>query len=237
MSLLEFQNITKSFGKKEVLKGISFTVKKGEIYGLIGVSGGGKSTLFNILMGLVREDKGKILLDGKRVSTKSHSLRKNTGFATQSNMIFDELTIRENAFYFGALYSVNKGVLKTRFKELLELLSLVGFEHTFVRDLSGGMKKRANLLISLIHNPDLLILDEPTVGLDPLLRESLWKYIHDVNEIGTTILVTSHLMDEMEANCHKIAILKDGRIVSIGTMDHQRIQKLLWQGSQVKKNF
>jgi len=218
MALLEFNNIKKSFAKKEVLRGVSFSVEKGEIFGVIGVSGGGKSTLFNILMGLVREDSGYILFDGKKIGGGLGDLAKKAGFATQSNMILDELTIKENAFYFGSLYGVKRKVIKETLEKLLKLVSLKGFENTLVRNLSGGMTKRANLLIALIHDPELLILDEPTVGLDSLLRDSLWEYIRNINEAGKTVIVASHLIDEIQKNCSRVAILKGGKIYSVGTL-------------------
>jgi len=217
MALLKFKEVSKSFGKKEVLRNVSFSVKKGEIFGIIGVSGAGKSTLFNILMGLVTKDAGSITLEGKDISKDEKNLRRNTGFATQSNMLFDELNIRENGLYFGSLYGMKRKEVKERLNKLLELLSLEKAEKTLVKNLSGGMKKRANLLISLIHKPLLLLLDEPTGGLDPILRKVLWKYIKEINKTGTTVLVVSHLIDEIEANCDKVGIMKNGKIIALAS--------------------
>jgi len=149
---------------------------------------------------------------------KPFYLRKNTGFATQKNMLFEELTLAENSSYFGKLYGVKRGNLKQRFVNLVELLGLGGFEDLQIRYFSGGMVKRANLLVALIHSPKLLILDEPTIGLDPILRENLWGYIHVINQEGTTILVTSHLLDEIEQNCSRVGILKSGKVVTLATI-------------------
>jgi len=222
MNLLEFQGIEKRFGQREVLSSVSFNILKGEIFGLIGSSGCGKSTLFNILLGMMRADNGKIMFEGENALQKLESIRENTGFATQHNMLFDELTIEENSFYFGALYNLNKKEIRERMHKLLKLLSLGSFEQTQVQNLSGGMEKRANLLVSLIHNPKLLVLDEPTGGLDPVLRKSLWRYINQINKTGTTILVTSHLFDEIGENCDRIGVLKGGTIVSIGTLEQYK---------------
>jgi ABC-2 type transport system ATP-binding protein len=222
MSLLEFDEIKKSYAKREILSGVSFDIKEGEIFGLVGGSGSGKSTLLNVMIGIAKAESGKILFEGKDALHKIKHLRKNTGFATQANMLFDELTIRENSLYFGSLYGLSRRKIKSRLNELLKLLKLRGFENVLVRNLSGGMAKRANLLISLIHNPKLLILDEPTVGLDPLLRKILWNYIQDINKAGTTILVTSHLLDEIEENCSRVAVLKNGSIIAVGTPDQYR---------------
>ncbi|MFZ5955438.1 MAG: ABC transporter ATP-binding protein [Nanoarchaeota archaeon] len=222
MALLEFHDIKKRFENKEVLSNISLDINQGEIFGLTGKSGCGKSTLLKILIGMIEVDKGSIWFEGKNVKQKLNYLRKNTGFATQDNMLFEELTIKENSFYFGCLYDMKKSQVNQRFVELLDLLGLSGFENTEIKHLSGGMMKRANLLVSLIHNPKLLILDEPTVGLDPILRKILWAYIHKINKDGTTILVTSHLLDEIEENCTRVAILKNGNVVAVGDVEEYK---------------
>jgi len=218
MNLLEFQKIKKRFKEKDILNDVSFNIKQGEIFGLVGRSGCGKSTLLKILIGIVRADSGDIIFEGQNTIKKLNYLRQNTGFATQENMLFEELTIRENSHYFGELYGIKKADIKKNFKELVDLMKLNGFEDTQINHLSGGMNKRANILVSLIHSPKLLVLDEPTEGLDSLLREALWVYINEINKKGTTILVTSHLLDEIEENCSRIAILKKGKVVSIASV-------------------
>lgn len=222
MNLLEFDHIKKRFGNNEVLKDISFSITEGDIFGLIGKSGSGKSTLLKILVGMVEADSGIIRFEDKNVLHKLNYLRKNTGFATQGNLLIDELSIKENSFYFGELYGIKRKKIKKRFNELLELLGLEGFGDTLIRNLSGGMEKRANILISLIHKPKLLILDEPTVGLDSMLREVIWKYIHKINEEGTTILIISHLLEEIEENCDKVGVLKDGEIIALATVEQYK---------------
>jgi ABC-2 type transport system ATP-binding protein len=217
-AIIEFDKIAKSFHKKEVLKGVSFKINEGEILGLVSLSGGGKTTLFNILMGLVRPDSGKLSFFGEK-SEKSHKkLKKTTGYASQFDLMVEELSIKENCFYFGSLYNMKRKQIKERMKELLPLFDLQNAENILIRNLSGGMKKRANLLIALIHRPQILILDEPTVGLDPIIRSSIWKYINVINKTGTTIIVASHFMEEMEENCSRIVFLKKGRVVAIGTV-------------------
>jgi len=222
MNLLEFENIKKRFGDFEVLSDISFNVKSGELFGLVGRSGSGKTTLLKILIGMARPSAGKITFDNQNAIRKIKYLRKNTGFASQENMLLDELTIKENSYYFGDLYGVRKSQIKIKFEELIQLLDLKGFENTLIKDLSGGMKKRANILVSLIHDPKLLILDEPTVGLDSILRQTIWDYIHSINKAGTTIFVTSHLLDEIEENCDRIAILKKGSILSLASPEQYK---------------
>jgi len=222
MRLLEFKNIKKRFGTNEVLSDISFNIKEGEILGLVGGSGCGKSTFLNVLIGILRPDYGGISFEGKNALKKLDYLRKKTGFATQGNMLFDELTIRENSLYFGELYGMKRKYIKIRINDLIPLMGLEGFENVQIKHLSGGMAKRANLLVSLIHNPKLLILDEPTVGLDSFLRNALWAYIRKINKEGITILVTSHLLDEIEGNCDRVAVLKNGKIVAIGSISAYR---------------
>ncbi len=218
MVFLDFVGVKKRYGKKEVLSDVTLSIQENEIFGLVGSSGGGKSTLLKILVGMASASGGKILFRDKDVLRRPEFLRKNIGFATQKNMLFDELTLKENAFYFGRLYSMGRREIRERFLELTPLLGLSGFENLQIKNYSGGMVKRANLLISLIHNPKLLILDEPTVGLDPVLRDILWKYIHNINKNGTTILVISHLLDEIGEHCDRAGILKRGKIVAFGSI-------------------
>jgi ABC-2 type transport system ATP-binding protein len=222
MPLLEFNSITKRYKRKQILDGVSFSIDSGEIFGLIGRSGSGKSTLLKILIGMAAADKGQILFEQRNAFRKLNYLRRNTGFATQENMLFEELTVKENSFYFGKLYNVNRKQIRTNFNELISLLGLSGHENTSIKNLSGGMAKRANLLVSLIHNPKLLVLDEPTTGLDPGLRKILWDYIHRINSLGTTILVTSHLLEEIEENCNRIGILNRGKIIAVASPEEYR---------------
>lgn len=213
--LIEFRNIKKRYKKKFVLSDVSFGIEEGEIFGLIGQSGSGKTTLLKILTGISSINGGEVFFENKNALHNLKNLRKNIGFATQANSLFEELTVIENCFYFAKLYSIKKREIKNRLEELLPLLGLKDYENYLIRNLSGGMIKRANLLVSLIHNPRLLILDEPTAGLDPILRKSIWEYINKINKNGTTILVTSHLLDEIESNCNRIAVLKSGEVISI----------------------
>lgn len=219
MYLLEFNGIEKRYGKKEILKDLSLKIKEGEIFGLIGRSGEGKTTLLKVLIGMARADKGQVYFEKTLLPSDPLYLRRKTGFATQENTLFEELTIAENSRYFGTLYGLKKKEIHERLQELLVLLELKGFENLLVKQISGGMKKRANLLVSLIHGPKLLVLDEPTVGLDPLIRKNIWNYIHKIHEAGTTILVTSHILEEIERNCDRIGVLSKGEIIAVGSLE------------------
>ena len=220
--VLKFSGINKRFGKREILSSIDFNVSNGEIFGLIGKSGCGKTTLLKILMGTLKPTKGTILFEGKNTIRNPKFLKKNTGFSTQDNTLIPELTVWENAIYFGKLYRLKNIEIKMNFQTLSGLLGLERIKNSLVKNLSGGMKKRANFLVSLIHNPDLLILDEPTAGLDPIMRENIWQYIKNINSNGTTILVTSHRLEEIEENCDRIGILKNGEIADVGNIDELR---------------
>jgi len=224
MNFLVFEQITKSFSKKSVLNEVSFYVRKGEIFGFVGRSGGGKSTLLNILTGLSRADSGKIFLDGKEVTRNTKFLKQNIGFVSQTDSLFPELTLRENCFYFGNLYSVKKDLMQTRFNKLCNILNLNSVKDKKLSVFSGGMVKRANILVSLIHFPELLILDEPTTGLDAILRDNLWSYIKKLNKSEKiSVLLVTHLLDEVENNCDSVGILKKGKIVAFAPLeDYQK---------------
>ena len=221
--ILTFYNIKKSFGNNHVLKDISFFIEEGDVLGFVGKSGGGKSTFLNILLGILRSTSGKIYFRSKNVTQRSKDLKKQIGFVSQANSLFPELTLRENCEYFGKLYSLKKSTIKKRFSNFVKLLEFSGFEDSKLSSFSGGMIKRANILVSLIHNPKILVLDEPTVGLDSVLREDLWKYIRELNrEENITVLLVTHLLDEVDNNCNKVGVLKEGEIFSLAKLDEYR---------------
>lgn len=232
MNFLEFLGVKKSFGKKEVLKGINFFILEGDIFGFSGKSGGGKTTLLNILIGLSKPSSGKILFKGKEISKDYNSFKKKVGFVSQDNSLFLELTLKENCFYFGKLYSMKRKEIHTRFLELVKILDLEEYSNLKLSEYSGGMLRRANILVSLIHHPDLLILDEPTVGLDNLLRESLWDYIKKINKKEKlTIFLVTHLLKEIEENCSSVAIMKGGKIATFARVEeyHKKYTNLSFE--------
>ena len=209
-NLIEFQNIEKTFGEIRILKSLNFTIQKGDLIGLIGRSGEGKTTLLRTLIGFYKPNSGKIIFKGKDITRKTSEISNIVGFCTQENSFYPELTSEENLYYFGRLYGIKKKVLQQRAKELLELVQLYEKRKIIAGNMSGGMKRRLDFAISLVHNPDILILDEPTTGLDPIIRQSLWDIIEEINKRGVTIIVSSHLLDFIEEKCKKIALLKAG---------------------------
>ncbi|MCF7872190.1 ABC transporter ATP-binding protein [Candidatus Woesearchaeota archaeon] len=215
--ILEFKNITKKFGNNEVLKGITFNIYEGELFGLIGRSGAGKTTLLRTLMGYYPTDSGNIFFRGRDISKSLREIRTIFGFTTQDSCFYEELTPIDNMEYFGKMYGIKKKEIQQRTEELLKLVDLWDSKNTKAEDLSGGMKRRLDMAISLIHKPRILILDEPTTGLDPILRKGIWQLIKKVNQTGVTIIMSSHLLDEMEYLCTNVAMIKNGKLLIKGT--------------------
>lgn len=212
---IELRNVSKSFGKKKVLQEISLSVEKGQIYGLIGPSGSGKTTLVKMIVGIDAPDTGAIqVLDLK---VPDLDLLKNIGYMAQSDALYTELTGKENLDFFASLYPMKKSEMKKRIAYAADLVKLTDQLGKKVAVYSGGMKRRLSLAIALVHDPKILILDEPTVGIDPELRLSIWNELfHLKNEQQKTILITTHVMDEAE-KCDQVAMVRDGAILASGT--------------------
>lgn len=207
--ILEFKGINKRFGQKQVLRGLSLKIFKKDCFALVGRSGAGKSTLMKILIGFYKPDSGKVIYDGEDISGDLNKLRKIIGFTTQENSFYEELSVIENMKYYSRLYELNK-----KDEELTSILRAVGLDNAkdiMAGRISGGMKRRLDFAISLIHDPEILILDEPTTGLDPILVEAFWEIIQDIRKKGKTIIVTSHIFEELEKNCNQIGILEKGK--------------------------
>lgn len=225
--LLSLQDITKSFGKRIILDDLSLNLYPGEIVGLIGRSGCGKSTLIKILVGHYKPDSGKIILDGSDITRKPGRVKKFVGYTTQENSFYDKLTIYENMMYYASLYDVPKR--KQRIAELLEAVYLAKSRKILACDISGGMKRRLDFAISLLHRPKLVILDEPTTGLDPLLVEQFWNVVTRIAmEEKITVLVSSHILSEIEGHCTRTAVMSNGgiRILESSGGLHKRFREL-----------
>ncbi|WP_153125543.1 ABC transporter ATP-binding protein [Peribacillus tepidiphilus] len=218
---LEMSGITKSFGQHEVLKDIDLCVKKGEIYGLLGPSGAGKTTLVKMIVGLEKMSSGEILMDGERLP--SQVLIQKIGYMAQSDALYQELTAYENLEFFASLYGLKGKERKARIEEALNVVNLIHHQKKQVHNYSGGMKRRLSLAASLLHQPDLLILDEPTVGIDPVLRQSIWEQFYEFKKNGTTIIVTTHVMDEAE-KCDTLGLLRDGKLIASGSPSELKAQ-------------
>jgi len=238
--ILKAQNIVKKYGDKEVLKGVNLDIKAGEIFGIIGSSGSGKTTLLNSLIGFVSPTKGEILfrdphlLSYKDAGAKDTSFRNVLhypkqvkeifGFAAQDPSVYGKLSVMENLDLFGSLYNLSKGSRKTNAHILLKLMGLYNSRKFQATNLSGGMVKRLDIACSLIHDPKILILDEPTADLDPYLRRHMWDLIRKINKKGTTIIISSHYLDEIEELCDRIGVMSNGKMQNYGTP--QEIKKM-----------
>ena len=214
MLAVQIDNLWKKYGDIEALKGVSLQVRKGEIFGLLGPNGAGKSTLMSCLLGLVEPDKGTIKLLGRDVND---GVKRKIGFSPQDILLYKRLTGRENIWFFSTLYHVSQKDFAIQLQRLIKLLDMKDFIDRRVESLSGGMKRRINLAASLIHNPELLILDEPTVGLDPEARREFWSFIRLIKKEGKTVLLSTHYMDEAEELCDRVAIIDKGEIKAVGS--------------------
>lgn len=206
--------VDKYFADKQVLKDISLQISHGQIFGLLGPSGCGKTTLVKIMAGILKPESGDVRVLGQKVPHLE--LLDKIGYMAQSDALYMNLTGRENLHFFGSLYNMKKEILKPRIDELMLRLSLYQDLDKEVQAYSGGMKRRLSLAAAILHQPPLLLLDEPTVGIDPLLRQDIWQELQDLSKTGITMIVTTHVMDEAE-KCDQIALMREGRIIASGT--------------------
>jgi len=219
MSRLEVVDLCKSFGNVRVVDGVSFEVTPGEIFGLLGPNGAGKTTTMSMIAGLLAPDSGEVLWDGFPAKSLSRDSRKRLGIAPQELAIYPELTARENLEFFGRLYGMTRNELERRCGEVLDEIGLTMSADANVETFSGGMKRRLNFGVALIHRPSLLILDEPTVGVDPQSRSHLLDCVRHEASRGMAVIYASHYMEEVSAICGRVAILDHGRMLAIGRLD------------------
>lgn len=210
--MIRASDIRKSFGKTVALNNVSLHVKKQEIYGLVGPDGAGKTTLMRIVCGLINQDEGKVILNGKHPEDKSFS-RDQLGYMPQRFSLYGDLTVMENINFFAAMYELPQKLVRQRADEILDLTDLSSFKTRLADNLSGGMKQKLALTCALITRPSMLILDEPTYGVDPQFRKEFWKILYYLNREGMTILVSTPYMDEAEL-CHVVAFLSQGDMVA-----------------------
>lgn len=220
MYAVEVKNVSKRFNDKLVLDNVSFQVKEGEIFGFIGPNGAGKSTLINIITNILAPDSGEIKVCGLDVMKESLKSKACIGFVPQDLALIEDLNAKDNLEYFGALYGLKGALLKERMKEALEVTGLVDKKKEKVKKYSGGMKRRLNIALAIMHHPKVLILDEPTVGVDPQSRQHIFDFVKRIGkEWGTTVMYTSHYMEEVEELCERVFIMDLGKEVAYGNRE------------------
>ncbi len=211
---IRFEDVTKTFGTFQALDGLSFSVKPGELYGLLGPNGAGKTTAIRLLTGLLKASSGKIEVLG--YGPQDAKLRPLVGFMPQETALYLDLTVRENLDLFGRLYGINGAERARRIADLLAFVDLEAWADHIITDLSGGMRHRTSLAAALLPKPQLLVLDEPTVGVDPELRATFWERFADMRREGTTIVITTHYMDEA-TRCERVGLVSHGKLLHEGT--------------------
>ena len=207
---LSIEGLKKSFKANSVLQGACFEAQEGEIIGLIGTSGCGKSTLLKILVGYYKADAGKVMFNKKIC----RDLKRVAGYTTQENSFYEKLSVIENMQYYGRLYSLSNKQIKEKSDDLLGKVGLANYQKTLGENLSGGMKRRLDFAISLLHDPSVLVLDEPTTGLDPMLVDQFWRI---VNKLGKNkiVIMTTHILSEVEKYCTKVVVMKNGKVIAV----------------------
>ncbi|UWG95738.1 ABC transporter ATP-binding protein [Dehalobacter sp. DCM] len=217
--MIEARQLSKRFGVVQAVNNVSLTVNQGEIFGMVGPDGAGKTTLIRLICGLLTPDQGDIRVLGytssEREKVKDNQAT-NFGYMPQRFSLYGDLTVMENLFFFGSMYSLKKEVILRRSEEILELTNLIQFKNRFADALSGGMKQKLALTCSLVTRPSLLVLDEPTYGVDPESRKEFWKILYQLNQDGMTILVSTPYMDEAEL-CTRVAFMNEGKFTVLDT--------------------
>ncbi len=205
------EGLSKSFGPVMAVRKVDLAVSRGEIFGLVGPDGAGKTTIMRMLAGVLRPDEGRIVVDGVDVGANAEGAKLHLSYMPQRFGLYEDLTVAENIFFYGELFSVQRGERIARSKELLEAAGLLPFRRRLAGQLSGGMKQKLGLVCALIHTPRVLLLDEPTTGVDPVSRRDFWAILYNLRETGVTILLSTAYMDEAE-RCSRLALLHHGEV-------------------------
>jgi ABC-2 type transport system ATP-binding protein len=219
--VIQVIGVRQQFGKHVVLDDINLDVMKGEVLGLLGPSGSGKTTLIKAIVGMSNPTKGKVVVLGEEMPTLK--VVGNIGYMAQSDALYEDLNAMDNLMFFANLYGWKGKAAAERAKEVLALVELSDAALKPVRNFSGGMKRRLSLAIALFHKPEILILDEPTVGIDPILRKVFWQEFDKLKTQGVTIIITTHVMDEAN-HCDRLALIRDGGIIALGTPEQLKVE-------------
>lgn len=223
--IIKTENLVKRYGDYLALDNLSLTINQGDILGLLGPNGAGKTTFINCLIGLTTYEKGDITIFGKEFKKNAEQIKGNLGIVPQDLALYMDLSAYDNVLYFGSLYGIKGSELKNNVKEALEFVDLWDRRKEKPRKFSGGMKRRLNIACALVHKPKIVIMDEPTVGIDPQSRNHILQSVKELNKNGTTIIYTCHYMEEVESICNTIAIIDYGRLIACG--EQSKLQQLI----------
>ena len=215
--MITLDSLTKSFGQIRAVDDLSLTIERGEVFGLLGPNGAGKSTTISMAIGLLRPDSGTVRIDGG--DPADPGVRAKLGVAPQALAIYDDLSARENLHFFGSLYGLNRPHRAERASELLELVGLADRAGDRVKGFSGGMKRRVNLACALVHDPAVVLLDEPTAGVDPQSRHAIFEIVRTLQTQGRTIVYTTHYMEEAQKLCSRVGVIDKGRLLALDTVE------------------
>ncbi|WP_291581903.1 ABC transporter ATP-binding protein [Clostridium sp. UBA6640] len=219
MSFIEIKNLVKRYKGNTAVDNVSFHIEKGELFGLLGPNGAGKSTTISMLSGILQPSAGNIYINGNDVVEKNIIVKKILGLVPQDIALYPTLSAKENLMFWGKMYGVPKMALKNRVSEVLQIVGLEERKNEMIKNYSGGMKRRINIGAALLHNPEILIMDEPTVGIDPQSRNHILETVKKLNQEGMTVIYTSHYMEEVEYLCNQIGIMDKGKLIAFGNKD------------------
>lgn len=215
MNSIEVKNLTKKFGDFISVNNISFNVKKGEVFGFLGANGAGKSTTIRMLCGILKPTSGDAIVGGFSVMNQPEKVKQQIGYMSQRFSLYNDLTVEENINFFGSIYGLSNQILEERKKWVLSVADLIGKEKLLTNSLPGGIKQRLALGTAVIHKPAIIFLDEPTSGVDPIARRNFWELINSLSEDGTTVVVTTHYLEEAEY-CNNIILIDAGKLIAEG---------------------
>jgi ABC-2 type transport system ATP-binding protein len=217
--IITVENLVKRYNGHTAVDGISFDIDRGEIFGLLGPNGAGKSTIISIMCCLLEATSGRVTIEGIDIQKDSLEVRKIIGIVPQDISLYPTLTARENLSFYGQIYGLSGTSLKTRIEILLDMVGLTDRADDILDGYSGGMKRRINIAVALLHNPKILFLDEPSTGVDPQSRRRIYDTIQELNRAGMTVLLTTHQMEDAEKLCHRIAIVDKGKLIALDTLE------------------
>jgi ABC-2 type transport system ATP-binding protein len=216
-TILETRNLVKKYGDFTAVKDVNLAVQKGEIFGLLGPNGAGKTTIISMITGLLEPTSGQVTVDGLNLQTDTNAVKAKLGLVPQELALYPTLSARDNLNFFGSMYGLGGKELRERVEAVLALVQLAERADEAIETYSGGMKRRVNIAAGLLHQPEVLFLDEPTVGVDPQSRNAIFEGVEDLNRAGMTVIYTTHYMEEAQRLCHRVAIIDEGQIVALDT--------------------